>query len=128
MIPFVNAVGQSQHRDLKLANCMFEDTSAMPIVKIIDFGLCAEFKDGHTSSAFVGTMTYAAPEVRTDSDSGNRSAVQYHITAAFPFSNAVSQYSIIVQHNAAAACSSAVLQHYNTAAERSSIAVTAVLQ
>ena len=42
---------------------MFEDESATPIVKIIDFGLCAELKDGKTSSAFVGTMTYAAPEV-----------------------------------------------------------------
>ncbi|CAM9641869.1 unnamed protein product, partial [Hapterophycus canaliculatus] len=51
------------HRDLKLANCMFEDTSPAPIVKVIDFGLCMEMKDGLTSSAFVGTMTYAAPEV-----------------------------------------------------------------
>lgn len=42
---------------------MFEDKSPAPIVKIIDFGLCAELKDGQTSSAFVGTMTYAAPEV-----------------------------------------------------------------
>lgn len=53
-----------QHRDLKLANCMFEDNSQAPIVKVIDFGLCREFKDGKTSSAFVGTMTHAAPEVR----------------------------------------------------------------
>ena len=84
----------------------------MPIVKIIDFGLCAEFKDGHTSSAFVGTMTYAAPEVRTGTGSGTRSAVQYHSsTAAFPFGSAVSQHNIIVQSNAAVACSSAVLQH-----------------
>ncbi|CAM9624493.1 unnamed protein product [Ectocarpus fasciculatus] len=42
---------------------MFEDNSASPIVKIIDFGLCKELKDGETSSAFVGTMTYASPEV-----------------------------------------------------------------
>ncbi len=56
----------AQHRDLKLSNCMFEDKSDTPIVKIIDFGLCAEFKDGMTSSAFVGTMTYAAPEVGND--------------------------------------------------------------
>lgn len=54
---------EKQHRDLKLANCMFEDKSAAPIVKIIDFGLCAELKGRQTSSAFVGTMTYAAPEV-----------------------------------------------------------------
>lgn len=53
----------TQHRDLKLSNCMFEDKSDLPIVKVIDFGLCAELKDGKTSSAFVGTMTYAAPEV-----------------------------------------------------------------
>ncbi|CAB1116073.1 unnamed protein product [Ectocarpus sp. CCAP 1310/34] len=51
------------HRDLKLANCMFEDESASPIVKIIDFGLCKELKNGETSSAFVGTMTYASPEM-----------------------------------------------------------------
>lgn len=44
---------------------MFEDNSPAPIVKVIDFGLCAELKDGQTSSAFVGTMTYAAPEVST---------------------------------------------------------------
>lgn len=42
---------------------MFEDTSPTPVVKVIDFGLCMEMKDGLTSSAFVGTMTYAAPEV-----------------------------------------------------------------
>lgn len=53
----------------------------MPIVKIIDFGLCAEFKDGHTSTAFVGTMTYAAPEVCTGTGS----------------STAVSQYSTVQQ-------------------------------
>ena len=74
---FVNVIGRPQHRDLKLANCMFEDTSAMPIVKIIDFGLCAEFKDGHTSTAFVGTMTYAAPEVRTGTDSCTAGTVQH---------------------------------------------------
>ncbi|CAM9722367.1 unnamed protein product [Ascophyllum nodosum] len=51
------------HRDLKLANCMFEDDSEAPIVKIIDFGLCAKFKYGQTSSAFVGTRAYVAPEV-----------------------------------------------------------------
>ena len=52
-----------QHRDLKLANCMFVDDSDAPIVKLIDFGLCMNFKDSKKSSAFVGTMTYAAPEV-----------------------------------------------------------------
>ncbi|CAN0407763.1 unnamed protein product [Ascophyllum nodosum] len=51
------------HRDLKLANCMFVDDSDAPIVKLIDFGLCMNFKDSKKSSAFVGTMTYAAPEV-----------------------------------------------------------------
>lgn len=64
---------------------MFEDTSAAPIVKIIDFGLCAEFKDGHTSTAFVGTMTYAAPEVGTDADSStvvSQSVQQHHRSAA----------------------------------------------
>lgn len=43
---------------------MFEDNSASPIVKIIDFGLCKELRNGETSSAFVGTMTYASPEVK----------------------------------------------------------------
>ncbi|CAN0024365.1 unnamed protein product, partial [Ectocarpus sp. 8 AP-2014] len=42
---------------------MFEDDSASPIVKIIDFGLCKELRKGETSSAFVGTMTYASPEM-----------------------------------------------------------------
>ncbi|CAN0460774.1 unnamed protein product, partial [Discosporangium mesarthrocarpum] len=42
---------------------MFEDNSAVPIVKVIDFGLCATLKDGHTSRAFVGTRLYAAPEM-----------------------------------------------------------------
>lgn len=62
----------TQHRDLKLANCMFEDNSPAPIVKVIDFGLCTELKDGQTSSAFVGTMTYAAPEVRASAVGARR--------------------------------------------------------
>lgn len=30
---------------------------------MIDFGLCAEMKDGVTSRAFVGTVLYTAPEI-----------------------------------------------------------------
>ncbi|CAN0066846.1 unnamed protein product, partial [Sphacelaria rigidula] len=51
------------HRDLKMENSVFEDASLVPIVKIIDFGLCAELKKGVTSRSFVGTVLYTAPEV-----------------------------------------------------------------
>ncbi|CAM9445168.1 unnamed protein product [Ectocarpus fasciculatus] len=51
------------HRDLKMENCLYEDSSLVPIVKVIDFGLCAEMKDGVTSRAFVGTVLYTAPEI-----------------------------------------------------------------
>lgn len=60
---FLEKNKQKQHRDLKMANSLFEDSSPVPIVKVIDFGLCAEFKDGRTSRAFVGTILYTAPEV-----------------------------------------------------------------
>lgn len=33
------------------------------IYQVIDFGLCAEMKDGVTSRAFVGTVLYTAPEI-----------------------------------------------------------------
>ncbi|CAM9352916.1 unnamed protein product [Hapterophycus canaliculatus] len=51
------------HRDLKMENSLYEDSSLVPIVKVIDFGLCAEMKDGVTSRAFVGTILYTAPEI-----------------------------------------------------------------
>lgn len=54
-----------QHRDLKMENSLYEDSSLVPIVKVIDFGLCAEIKGGETSRAFVGTVLYTAPEVST---------------------------------------------------------------
>ncbi len=46
-----------------MENSLYEDSSLVPIVKVIDFGLCAEMKNGVTSRAFVGTMLYTAPEV-----------------------------------------------------------------
>lgn len=54
-----------QHRDLKMENSLYEDSSLVPIVKVIDFGLCAEIKGGETSRAFVGTVLYTASEVST---------------------------------------------------------------
>ncbi|CAM9853335.1 unnamed protein product [Choristocarpus tenellus] len=42
---------------------MFEDYSSVPIVKVIDFGLCANLKGGITSRAFVGTRLYVPPEM-----------------------------------------------------------------
>eukprot|EP00752_Nemacystus_decipiens_P001784 g1724.t1 len=51
------------HRDLKMENSLYEDSSLVPIVKVIDFGLCAEINGGETSRAFVGTVLYTAPEV-----------------------------------------------------------------
>lgn len=47
-----------------MENCLFEDSSLVPIVKVIDFGLSTELKNGMTSRAFVGTVLYTAPEVR----------------------------------------------------------------
>lgn len=46
-----------------MENSLYEDSSLVPIVKVIDFGLCADFKDGVSSRAFVGTVLYTAPEV-----------------------------------------------------------------
>ncbi|CAM9304960.1 unnamed protein product [Laminaria digitata] len=51
------------HRDLKMENSLFEDSSLVPIVKVIDFGLSTELKNGVTSRAFVGTVLYTAPEI-----------------------------------------------------------------
>lgn len=48
-----------------MENSLYEDSSLVPIVKVIDFGLCAEIKGGDTSRAFVGTVLYTAPEVST---------------------------------------------------------------
>lgn len=48
-----------------MENSLYEDSSLVPIVKVIDFGLCAEIKGGETSRAFVGTVLYTAPEVST---------------------------------------------------------------
>lgn len=47
-----------------MENSLFEDSSLVPIVKVIDFGLSTELKNGVTSRAFVGTVLYTAPEVR----------------------------------------------------------------
>ncbi|CAN0080546.1 unnamed protein product [Ectocarpus sp. 12 AP-2014] len=52
-----------ENRDLKMENYLYEDSSLVPIVKVIDFGLCPEMKDGVTSRAFVGTVLYTAPEI-----------------------------------------------------------------
>ena len=35
---------RAQHRDLKMENSLFEDSSLVPIVKVIDFGLSTELK------------------------------------------------------------------------------------
>lgn len=50
-----------------MENSLFEDASLVPIVKVIDFGLSAELKEGVSSRAFVGTVLYTAPEVSRSS-------------------------------------------------------------
>lgn len=57
-----------------MENSLYEDSSLVPIVKVIDFGLCAEIKGGETSRAFVGTVLYTAPEVTTEYLCGSSAA------------------------------------------------------
>ncbi len=52
------------HRDLKLENIMFENTSDDAQIKIIDWGLSAKFvKDQSRMSTITGTPQFIAPEV-----------------------------------------------------------------
>ena len=54
------------HRDIKLANMVFESNSADAEVKLIDFGLSRKFgtqAEYELMTTFVGTPSYMAPEV-----------------------------------------------------------------
>jgi calcium-dependent protein kinase len=57
------------HRDLKLENFLFEDTSADKALKLIDFGLSKTFTPGEVLRQVVGSAYYTAPEVRMGSQS-----------------------------------------------------------
>jgi len=51
------------HRDLKLENFLFSNTSADSELKMIDFGLSKHFKFGEVQHEAVGTLYTVAPEV-----------------------------------------------------------------
>lgn len=55
------------HRDLKLENLLFKDTTGTSQLKVIDFGLAAikasSEEGGPWLSAMLGTLSYVAPEV-----------------------------------------------------------------
>eukprot|EP01038_Epipyxis_sp_PR26KG_P008096 gene8096-10967_t len=51
------------HRDLKLENFLFEDSSPTSELKLIDFGLSHYFKPQEVLHSAVGTPYYVAPEV-----------------------------------------------------------------
>lgn len=51
------------HRDLKLENFLFENTSPQSELKLIDFGLSQYFKPKEVMHNSVGTPYYVAPEV-----------------------------------------------------------------
>ena len=48
------------HRDIKPANVLFDDAGH---VKLADFGMCVKFKIGQTSSEYLGSPHYMAPEI-----------------------------------------------------------------
>lgn len=50
------------HRDLKLENMLLERPNSN-ILKITDFGIATELKQGRTLSLMIGTINYIAPEV-----------------------------------------------------------------
>jgi len=54
------------HRDLKPSNVFLAETSAGPVVKVIDFGVCSMQTEGEVTitrtAATVGTPSYMAPE------------------------------------------------------------------
>lgn len=51
------------HRDIKLENFLFSDTSKNPTLKATDFGLSCFMDARETRSDVVGTVHYTAPEV-----------------------------------------------------------------
>ncbi|OVA16136.1 Protein kinase domain [Macleaya cordata] len=51
------------HRDLKLENILFANTSESAPLKVIDFGLSVIFEPGKRFSDIVGSLVYMAPEI-----------------------------------------------------------------
>lgn len=58
-ITHVHSCGYA-HRDIKPANVLFDDFGH---VKLADFGMCIKFKIGQTSSEYLGSPHYMAPEI-----------------------------------------------------------------
>ena len=63
LIPFHVLLSRIIHRDLKLENFLFSDTSPDSELKMIDFGLSKHFKFGEVQHEAVGTPYTVAPEV-----------------------------------------------------------------
>ncbi len=102
------------HRDIKPANVMFNKiSSTQKIVKVIDFGLCADFTDFSASSLLrdkSGTACYLAPElVRMNKlkrfynekvDVFSVGIILYEILAGFnPFKSPDYQKSLMLNYN-----------------------------
>jgi len=79
------------HRDLKLDNCMLQTKRALRdnTVKVIDFGLSKECKEGEVMKSHVGTPWYVAPEVLQrrygrEIDFWSAGAMMYMLLSATP--------------------------------------------
>jgi len=50
------------HRDIKPENILFEDTKNLSSLKVIDFGLSAQFFESNSDNEYCGTIIYMSPE------------------------------------------------------------------
>mmetsp|Transcript_63860 Transcript_63860/g.101207 ORF Transcript_63860/g.101207 Transcript_63860/m.101207 type:complete len:485 (-) Transcript_63860:43-1497(-) len=77
------------HRDIKPENFLMEDKSPDAQIKIIDFGLAAEFKPGVPLKTKAGTPYYVAPQVLQGSydekcDVWSTGVIAYILLAGYP--------------------------------------------